>query len=91
METGVNDINAPSSAAKLASFKGRYVPRPSAHPSLRDARDVPPAVLFGVPSRIRLFVFRSRRVFSLSFFFFRRARTFFFASRILARRTTNDD
>lgn len=23
METGVNDINAPSSAAKLASFKGR--------------------------------------------------------------------
>jgi hypothetical protein len=25
METSVNDLNAPSSAAKLASFKGRYV------------------------------------------------------------------
>ena len=28
METSVNDLNAPSSAAKLASFKGRYVSHP---------------------------------------------------------------
>ena len=40
METSVNDLNAPSSAAKLASFKGRYVSAPvgGPEPFLRRAR-----------------------------------------------------
>ena len=79
METSVNDLNAPSSAAKLASFKGRYVSharhRRTPEP-LRRARRTPRVsrvrdwalkkafFSVGVCSHLS---FSSRNVFSLSF------------------------
>jgi hypothetical protein len=45
-ENNANDINAPSSAAKLASFKGRYVGRGrTPDPNARDCRRTPADVL----------------------------------------------
>ena len=88
METGVNDLNAPSSAAKLASFKGRYVPTPVGPPE-------PPRRTRRTPRGSRSFPNPAFRVSvrdgsSVSLFFSFIANVFF-ASRILARRTTNDD
>ena len=79
METSVNDLNAPSSAAKLASFKGRYVsharhwrtPEPLRRarrtPRVSRVRDWALKKAFfsvGVCSHLS---FSSRNVFSLSF------------------------
>ena len=85
METSVNDLNAPSSAAKLASFKGRYVsharhwrtPEP-----LRRARRTPRVSRSGIRRRRKLF-FRSAVFSHLSFssrnVFFSRSREFSFS------------
>ena len=92
METSVNDLNAPSSAAKLASFKGRYVsharhwrtPEP-----LRRARRTPRVSRSGI--RVEESFFFGRR-FSVTFRF--RRETFFLSfSRVLvlARSDDGDD
>ena len=93
METSVNDLNAPSSAAKLASFKGRYVSharhRRTPEP-LRRARRTPRV------SRVRDWALKKaffRSAFSVTFRF--RRETFFSLSfsrvLVLARSADGDD